>query len=195
MADDSAPTPPAVLRLTTGRGCGLAIGRYPRFRYDASGGGGTGSVPHGSAGPPGPRPVRFDPAALAIPDLSWRTTRVLGVPIPPGVRIAIEPLELAGQLDTATGAMELRFRARFHCSLFGRYRPGALQVDTLLSTGSVSGRRHRDAGMPVGPDGHAVLAGVAEVPASGDGVLDAFLGLPDDALAVLRCQIVLHPPA
>ena len=30
----------ATLQLATTKGCGLAIGAYPRFRYDARGGGG-----------------------------------------------------------------------------------------------------------------------------------------------------------
>jgi hypothetical protein len=192
MADASAPASSSV-RLTTLENCGLAIGRYPHFRYDARGGGGIALAPPGERPAAGPWPVHFDPARLRIPDLSWRTTRILGVPIPPGVRIAIEPLELEGQLDPTSGAVELRFRARFHCSLAGLYHPPALQVNTLLSTGAVSGERHRGQGSPLGADGLAVLVGVAQVPASGDAVLDAFLGLPDDALAVLRCHIALPP--
>jgi hypothetical protein len=193
MADAFFPTSSTSgVRLTTLDDCALAIGRYPRFRYDARGGGGIALGPSEEMPAAGPWPVHFDPPQLNIPDLSWRTTRILGVPIPPGVGIAIEPLELGGELDPASGAVELRFRARFHCSLAGLYRPPALQVNTLLSTGAVSGERHRGQGSPLGGDGMAVLVGVAPVPASGDAVLDAFLGLPDDALAVLRCHIALQ---
>ncbi|MFM7360423.1 MAG: hypothetical protein ACKO25_01070 [Cyanobium sp.] len=39
-----------LLRLSTFDGCGLAIGAYPRFRYDASSGGGRcASTPPGCA--------------------------------------------------------------------------------------------------------------------------------------------------
>ncbi|EDY37944.1 putative protein [Cyanobium sp. PCC 7001] len=193
MADASSPASSSSVRLTTLDDCGLAIGRYPRFRYDARGGGGIALAPPAAVPAAGPWPLHFDPALLRIPDLSWRTTRILGVPIPPGVRIGIEPLELDGQLDPASGAVDLHFRARFHCSLAGLYRPPALQVNTLLSTGEVRGERHRGQGAPLGADGQALLVGVARVPASGDAVLDAFLGLPDDALAVLRCHIALQP--
>jgi hypothetical protein len=193
MATFPASSRAGRLSLTTLQGCSLAIGRYPRFRYDARGGGGHGTATPTEDPEPGALAVRFDPAQLTIPDLTWRTTRVLGVAIPPGVRIAIEPLELAGALHPASGAMELRFRAHFHCSLFGLYRPAALEVNTVLSTGAVSGQRHRGEGTPIGADGEAVLAGVARVPASGDAVLDTFLDLPDDALAVLRCRIAVQP--
>jgi hypothetical protein len=191
MVTFPAPSVANRLGLTTLQGCSLAIGRYPRFSYDARGGGGHGTATPADDATAELLAVRFDPGQLTIPDLTWRTTRVLGVAIPPGVRIAIEPLELAGVLDPASGAMELRFRAHFHCSLFGLYRPAALQVNTVLSTGAVSGQRHRGEGASIGADGQAVLAGVARVPASGDAVLDTFLGLPDDALAVLRCRIAL----
>ena len=38
-------------------------------------------------------------------------------------------------------------------------------------------------------DGGALLVGVAMVPPSGDPWLDHFLGLPDEALAMLRCSM------
>lgn len=193
MSEPQAAPSPTTIRLSTLAGCGLAIGRYPRFRYDGHGGGGLATVPGGApcptSGVEGPWPLLFDPATLRIPDLTWRTTRLLGLPIPPGVRIAIEPLELAGELEPGTGRISLRFRARFHCSLLDDYRPPALQVNTVLGSGAVLGQRHQAHGSPLAADGTALLAGIAEVPPSGDPWLDAFLGLPDEALALLRCRL------
>lgn len=171
------------LLLHTEAGCGLAIGRYPRFRYDASGGNGTAIGTPGN----GTLELVFDPSQLSIPALNWRTTRVLGLPLPPGLQIAIEPLALAGQLVPASGAVTLHFEARFHCSWAGLYRPPPLLVTTDLTTASVAGQRHHATGCPLDASGRGCLVGVARVPPSGDRWLDGFLGLPDDALAVLRC--------
>ena len=57
----------SALQLTTLEGCGLAIGRYPRFRYDGRGGGGLGRLGPESAD--GPRSLTFDPVGLPIPPL------------------------------------------------------------------------------------------------------------------------------
>ncbi|MCP9927023.1 hypothetical protein [Cyanobium sp. CH-040] len=174
------------LRLTTLEGCGLAIGGYPRFTYDARGGGGTGRL--GASGD-GSRPLDFPPAALSIPPLTWRSTRILGLPLPPGLAITIEPLRLGGCFEPRSGALQLRFQARFHCRALGFYQPPPLSIDTELTTAAVQSRRHRCQGQRLDRDGLGVLVGVARVPASGDPWLDRFLGLPDEALAVLRCRL------
>ncbi len=190
------------LQLSTLAGCGLAIGAYPRFRYDARGGGGLGQLAAatdrddggrddggGSGGGPGPRALRFDPAGLRIPDLDRRTTRWLGLPLPPGLAIAIAPEQLEGQLDPATGQLELRFQARFRFRIGSLVQAPDLLIDTQLSTGSVAGRRHRAEGQPLDGQGQALLVGVATVQPRGAAWLDRFLGLPDEALAILRCQL------
>ena len=118
----------AELALQTLAGCGLAIGAYPRFRYDARGGGGVGVLaaadPVGAdiASGPGHSTLRFDPATLRIPPLDWRTTRFLGLPLPPGLAITIHPEQLEGCLDAATGTMALRFEARFRFAIGALYR-------------------------------------------------------------------------
>ncbi|MFQ6537122.1 MULTISPECIES: hypothetical protein [Aphanothece] len=174
------------LQLATLGGCGLRIGAYPGFSYDARGGGGQAQL--GVSGSDGRCSVVFDPAGLTIPPLTWRTTRFLGLPLPPGLCIAIEAQELAGSLDPRSGGLELRFTALFHCS-FGRiYRPPALRIATTLATGRATGQRHRAEGTALQSDGSALLVGVARVEPSGDAWLDRFLGLPDEALAALRCR-------
>lgn len=179
------------LQLGTSKGCGLAIGGYPLFSYDASGGGGTGELGPDPTG--GPRTLSFEPATLLIPPLNWRTTRVLGLPLPPGLEIAIAPEQLAGSIDSATGAVQLRFRARFRFRITGLYRAPDLLIDTLLSTGAAQGQRHRAVGQPISANGTALLVGVASVPPCGDPWLDRLLGLPDEALAMLRCSFKGEP--
>jgi hypothetical protein len=174
------------LLLNTLDGCGLAISGYPRFRYDASGGGGLGSL--GPLDSDGNQQVRFEAAALEIPVLNSRTTRVLGVPLPPGLSIAIVPELLEGSLSPASGAVQLRFRARFRFRIGHLYRPPDLIVETELGTGPVLSRRHRVEGRRLDGQGEALLVGVAQVPPSGDPWVDRPLGLPDEALALLRCR-------
>ena len=176
------------LQLTTEAGCALAIGRYPRFRYDARGGGGSGLLerPDGE----GWRPLAFATEGLSIPALSWRTTRVLGLPLPPGLTIRIAPQHLKGRWQPASGALELDFLAHFAFAVGGVYRAPDLIVRTLLGTGQARGQRHGAVGMPLDRDGRGVLVGVARVEPTGEAWLDRFLGLPDEALAVLRCQLL-----
>ena len=68
----------AELTLHTLADCGLVIGAYPRFRYDARGGGGVGWLSEGDDN--GLQALRFHPDAFTIPPLHWRTTRFLGLP-------------------------------------------------------------------------------------------------------------------
>ncbi len=184
------------LQLHTEAGCGLAIGRWPRFRYDASGGGGLGCCgePLGEeqqwgVDPEGWQPLGFTPQALRIPPLNGRTTRFLGLPLPPGLAITISPQRLEGRWQPERGAVELAFAARFRFTIAGLYAAPDLIVATGLSTAAAEGRRHRAVGQPLDPQGRGVLVGIARVEPCGDPWLDRFLGLPDEALAVLRCRI------
>jgi hypothetical protein len=164
----------------------LAIAAYPPFRYDAGGGGGLGWLADADAA--GEQALHFDPAGLLIPSLSWRTARFLGLPLPPGLEIAIAPERLEGSFHADSGAITLRFRARFRLSAVGLYRAPDLIVETTLGTGAAQGRRHRSTGQPLDGDGRAVLVGVATIAPSGERWLDRFLGLPDEALAQLHCR-------
>jgi hypothetical protein len=179
------------LELRTEAGCALAIGPWPRFRYDARGGGGRGRS--GPSSPDGWRSLAFAPHALTIPPLNARSARFLGLPLPPGLEIAIEPLELAGRWNPSAGLVALAFEARFQLRLAGRCLGPELRVATCLDTGEAIGQRQRATGQPLDAEGRGVLVGIAMVPPSGAGWLDRFLGLPGEALAVLGCQLVALP--
>ena len=100
--------PQQAVQLNTASSCSLAIGGFPRFSYDASGGGGSGLLlPLDSQGR---RPLQFPAGGLRIPPLNGRTGRFLGLPLPPGLQIQIVPQRLEGWLDPASGAVQLHFR-------------------------------------------------------------------------------------
>jgi hypothetical protein len=176
----------SVVELLTLDGCRLAIGRYPAFAYNGEGGRGRSELGQSAAGER--QMLQFEPSGLRIPPLDRRSARFLGLPLPPDVAVTIEPLRLEGWLSRSTGVVQLRFQSRFQLRLGPRYRAPDLWIDTQLSTEPVVGRRHRASGQPLAADGTAVLVGVAGVAPSGETWLDRFLGLPDEALAVLRCQ-------
>ncbi len=184
------PLPVDLLDLQTQAGCGLVIGRYPRFGYDAKGGGGRAQM--GPSDADGWQALLFDPATLTIPDLNGRTTRFLGLPLPPGVAIAVHPEQLEGRWQPASGAVQLRFRSRFRFKLAGQQAAPDLLVDTQLVTAAVQGQRHRAQGQPLDAGGEGLLVGIATVEPSGEPWFDRFLGLPDEALAVLRCRFRLE---
>lgn len=181
------------LALATEAGCGLAIGPYPRFRYDGRGGGGWAAV--APIEEEGWQSVVFDPATLSIPPLSWRSTRCLGLPLPPGLEIAIHPVQLRGRWHPRSGAVELHFFAHFRLLLASRPVAPDLIVVTQLVTHAVRGQRHQAAGRPLDGAGRGVLVGVATVAPTGEDWVDRFLRLPDEALAMLRCQFQIPPNA
>jgi hypothetical protein len=181
------PSPSAVQLLTLD-GCRLVIGRYPAFAYNGQGGGGRSDQSPAPVGES--QELRFEPGRLRIPPLDRRSARLLGLPLPPGVAVEIEPVRLAGWLNREAGTVQLHFQARFQLRLGLSYRAPDLWIDTQLTTGPVVGQRHRVCGEPLAASGTAVLVGVATVAPSGEPWLDRFLGLPDEALAVLRCQLL-----
>lgn len=207
-SSSSALLAPNAARLTTLADCGLRISVYPPFSYDASGGGArVGTV--GAAGDNSEEveeeagdksSLSFDPSVVSIPALDSRTTRFLGLPLPPGLRIDIEPLRLAGWVRRATGEVSLDFDANFRFSAFGLYRPPPLFVSTTLTTGEArskkesgkrSGGRLSGRGEPLRADGSVALSGVAVVEPVGDFFLDSFLMLPTECLAELRAELEL----
>ena len=179
----------AEARLITLASCGLVIGGYPRFRYNALGGEARGEAAEAERGL---KRLQFPASTITIPALNWRTTRFLGLPLPPGLTIGIQPEQLEGQMHTSTGQVELQFRSRF------RFRMGAsagpqltapdLVVETLLTTEAITSQRHNVRGQRLDQNNRGMLVGAARVEPCGAAWLDRFLGLPDEALAVLQCR-------
>jgi hypothetical protein len=172
--------------LETLADCRLAVSAYPEFAYNAAGGGGAGTV---TPRADGLLDLDFDAAALRIPAVQASTARVLGVPIPPPLRIAIRPRSLRGTLDPATGVVRLDFDAEFEFTAGALYAAPPLQVSTTLTTERTAGAQRAGEGRRLGADGRATLVGVARVPRTGDGLIDGFLMLPADALAVLSAEL------
>ena len=179
------------LQLSTSSSCSLAIGAYPRFHYDARGGGG-GGVLHPSDHL-GRRALHFPLDELVIPALTRRTARWLGLPLPPGLEVRILPEKLEGWLEPASGAVQLHFQARFVFRAADLYQAPPLWVDTLLTSARpqqpVPARWGQPVGEPRDANGALTLVGVAPVAALGDRWFDRLMGLPSEALAVLRCSL------
>jgi hypothetical protein len=180
-------------RLTTLPGCELVIGGYPRFHYNAGGGQANGQS---QAGIDAEHVLEFSAQSTSIPALNWRTTRFLGLPLPPGLSVAIRPVALGGRYVPASGELELDFQACF------RFRAGLarglsitapdLVVNTRLTTEAMQSQRHQRQGRRLMGSQPGVLVGAALIEPTGEAWLDRFLGLPDEALAVLHCQLSLE---
>ena len=172
--------------LRTLADCQLAVGVYPTFAYNAAGDGGSGTA---RLGDDGLLHLVFDPAIVAVPAINWRSSSILGIPVPPPLNIAIEPQRLEGVVDPATGRCELEFLASFTFTAGSLYAPPPLVVSTTLTTEHSEGVLRQGDGQRLTADGRVRLAGVARVPPTGDALLDTFLMLPTDALAVLSAEL------
>ncbi len=118
-----------------------------------------------------------------------RSRRAQGVPLPPFVEITITPRALAGWFEPATGRCELDFDAAFTATILGRTFP-PLSVVAPLRTGVSTGLQRAGEGAPWNAaTGLCTLTAVARVPPTGDVLLDTFLRLPADALAILPARI------
>lgn len=97
---------------------------------------------------------------------------------------------MQGWLDTETGQAELSFDAEFTFTAGPIYKPPSLKVKTVLSTEHATGRFRSASGERFnGSKGK--LVGIADVPKTGDWVLDNFLQLPTDAFALLSAELVI----
>ena len=89
--------------------CKLGISRYPDFEYNAEGGTGTGT---GTApvvednGLKDQVSVCFDLKTLYVPPLTTATTRFLGLPFPPFLRIDIVPELFQGNISRESGEVD-----------------------------------------------------------------------------------------
>lgn len=81
--------------------CKLGISRYPDFVYNAQGGTGTGTGKRIESSDE--ISIDFDLEKLYIPPLTSATAKFLGLPLPPFLKIDVEPELLRGYVNQETG--------------------------------------------------------------------------------------------
>ena len=87
--------------------CKLGISRYPDFEYNAQGGTGTGIATVVEDNELKDQvSVCFDLKTLHIPPLTTTTTRFLGLPLPPFLRIDIVPELFQGNIGRESGKVD-----------------------------------------------------------------------------------------
>lgn len=99
--------------------CKLGISRYPDFEYNALGGEGSGTGKK-MVGVDfnGESSVDFDVKRLYIPPLSTATTKFLGLPLPPFLKIDIVPEIFRGIINLESGKVEALSLYKFLARLF-----------------------------------------------------------------------------
>ncbi len=133
--------------------------------------------------------IRFSSETFSIPPLTARTTKFLYLPLPPGLKIDISMSKLEGTIDKNSGQVFLRFEAKFLFSIGRMVSFPALKVTTSLETGKIKGNLHEGEGLTLQNNGKIKLVGISIIPRTGNKILDTFLGLPNEALAELQCEI------
>lgn len=96
-----------VVEFKTLGACKLGISRYPDFEYNAEGGKGTGtgtSITDEEFN--GETAVDFDVKTLYIPPLTTATTKFLGLPLPPFLKIDIVPQLFKGSINQESGKVD-----------------------------------------------------------------------------------------
>ena len=175
------------MQLRSLEGCRLKIGKYPPFIYNAYGGGGKAKIL------PNQKDnlihITFSSKTFAIPPLNSKTTRILCLPLPLGFKIEISLDKLEGTIDKNSGEVLLKFESKFLFSIGGIVKFPKLLIKTLLKTGKVKGQLHEGEGLILQSNGTTRLVGVSIIPKTGNKILDSFLGLPNEALAELQCEI------
>ena len=175
------------MHLKSLEGCQLFIGSYPPFDYDAKGGGGKGillpSVKDNILR------LSFPSETFSIPPLNSKTTKFLSLPLPPGLKIEMSMVKLEGTIDKDSGEVFLKFESKFIFSIGSIFKFPDLLVKTCLNTGTVKGQLHEEKGCVIQQDGKTKIVGITTIPPTGNKILDIFLGLPNEALAILQCKI------
>uniref|UniRef100_A0A5B7A4G2 Uncharacterized protein n=1 Tax=Davidia involucrata TaxID=16924 RepID=A0A5B7A4G2_DAVIN len=180
------------VKFKTLGGCKLGISRYPDFDYNADGGTGTGKgtkIIDNDLN--GEISVSFDLKTLYIPPLMSATTRFLGLPLPPFLKIDIAPELFQGRINQESGMVDLEFKAKFRFSVGNVYKAPPLLVETVLTTEESKGTLRSGRGERLDEEGRCRLVGVATVEPINDFLMNSFLGLPTECLANLNAIISL----
>ncbi|KAE8664007.1 pentatricopeptide repeat-containing protein [Hibiscus syriacus] len=171
--------------------CKLGISRYPDFEYNAVGGTGTGTASKVDDDGAGELSVDFDIETLYIPPLTTSTTKFLGLPLPPFLKIDIVPQLFQGNINQDSGKVELEFLAKFCFSVGSVYKAPPLLVKTVLTSDESRGKIRGGRGERLDEEGKCKLVGVAFVEPIHDFFMDSFLSLPTECLAKLNAVITL----
>ncbi|XP_022140932.1 uncharacterized protein LOC111011473 [Momordica charantia] len=177
----------STLHFKTLRACKLGISRYPDFEYNAEGGTGTASAETDGSGDQ--VSVSFDVGTLYIPPLTTETTKFLGLPLPPFLKIDILPEFFHGNISKESGKVELEFKAKFIFSVGSIYKAPPLLVKTVLTSEESEGSIRRGKGERLDKEGKCRLVGVATVDPIDDFLLNSFLSLPTECIAILNAII------
>nr|XP_043617043.1 uncharacterized protein LOC122588888 [Erigeron canadensis] len=171
--------------------CKLGISRYPDFEYNAKGGEGSG-IGKKMVGVDfnGETSVDFDVKTLYIPSLSTATTKFLGLPLPPFLKIEIVPEIFRGIINLESGKVDLKFKAKFWFSVGSIYKAPPLMVETLLTSEESKGNQRSGTGQRLDEQGRCKLVGVATVEQIDDFLMNSFLDLPSECLAILNATII-----
>ncbi len=175
------------MHLRSLEGCRLRIGKYPPFTYNAYGGGGKATLLSKQSN--NLLHISFSSKTFSIPPLTSKTTRFLSLPLPPGFKIKMTLDQLEGTIDKYSGEVLLKFKSKFLFSIGKIIKFPELIVNTLLKTGKVKSKLHEVEGLLLQKNGITKLVGIAIIPKTGNKILDTFLGLPNEALAELKCEI------
>ena len=175
------------MQLKSLEDCRLKIGKYPPFTYNAYGGGGTATLLPSQVN--NLLHIRFSSKTFSIPPLTSKTTKFLSLPLPPGFKIAMSMDKLEGTIDKNSGEVLLKFESKFLFSIGAMLKFPKLIVKTLLTSGKVKGKLHEGEGHVLQNNGTIKLVGISIIPKTGNKILDIFLGLPNEALAELKCEI------
>ncbi len=175
------------MQLKSLDGCRLAIGQYPSFIYNAYGGGGKGTLLPNQKN--NLLEISFSSKTFSIPPLTSKTTKFLSLPFPPGFKVEVYMEQLEGTIDKNSGEVLLKFESKFLFSIGAMLKFPKLIVKTLLTSGKVKGNLHEGEGHVLQNNGTIKLVGISIIPQTGNKVLDIFLGLPNEALAELKCEI------
>ncbi|KAJ0733266.1 hypothetical protein HanPI659440_Chr11g0406411 [Helianthus annuus] len=109
------------------------------------------------------RLTSIDVTTLYIPPLTTATTKFLGLPLPPFLKIAIVPEIFRGIINRESGKVDLKFKAKFWFSMGSIYKAPPLLVETLLTSEESKGSLRSGSGERLDEQGRCKLVGVATV--------------------------------
>ncbi|KAK8945291.1 hypothetical protein KSP40_PGU007348 [Platanthera guangdongensis] len=179
------------IQFQTLEACRLGIGRYPDFEYNAIGGIGTAIGEARTTNPADEIFVDFDIGTIHVPPLTGATTRFLGLPLPPLLKIDIALEIFQGTVNRKSGRVGI-FRGILeffkHCSC---YWAPPLMVETALTSEESKGSMRRGRGKMMDGKVMCRLVGVANVDPIDDAFMNFFFGLPTECDAELSAQLLI----